>query len=65
MLDEVVVIGYGTTTKRRLQARLLHSRKKTSIKAFSMIQWVGSGKSSGLTITKPSGQIRWEVIKSF
>ncbi|MCE7863968.1 MAG: SusC/RagA family TonB-linked outer membrane protein [Bacteroidetes bacterium CHB5] len=56
MLDEVVVIGYGTTTKKEITGAVTSLKEENFNKGFfndpmGLVQ----GKVAGLTITKPSG----------
>ena len=56
MLDETVVIGYGTTTKKEVTGSVTSIRSDELDKgAFSDVSGMLQGKVAGLTISNPNG----------
>ena len=56
MLDETVVIGYGTTTKKEVTGSVASIRSEDLDKgAFSDVSGMLQGKVAGLTISNPNG----------
>jgi len=56
MLDEVVMIGYGTTTKRELTGAVTSIKEKDfNAGRFNDPMGLIQGKVAGLSITKPNG----------
>lgn len=56
MLDEVVMIGYGTTTKKEMTGSVASIKEKDfNTGAFNDPMGLIQGKVAGLSITKPNG----------